>query len=354
MRGVILHGGSGTRLRPLTYTDVKQLLPLAGKPVSEYALMNLVDIGIRDINIVLGEVGSSEVKEYYGDGTKWGINISYTYQGKPLGIAQAIGLTRDFVKGEDFVVVLGDNYFHNGFSEILEKFEKNKNEAYLVLTEVSKPEEFGIVEIPNGKITRLVEKPKNPASNLAITGVYFLKPSIFPVIESLTPSWRGELEITDAFQKMIDTKLDIGYSIIKGWWKDTGTPEEFLNCNMMALEKITSGVKEGSKNGRHWRAYIEENVRIDGNSTVAGPCFIGSGTDITNSYIGPYTSIGRKCRIQNCHIENSVVMDNVSLNLDATNTILQSLIGPHSVIEDNKQGRKFLKFTVGRDSRIEV
>ncbi|MEM3828124.1 MAG: glucose-1-phosphate thymidylyltransferase [Conexivisphaerales archaeon] len=354
MRGVILHGGSGTRLRPLTYTDVKQLLPLAGRPVSEYALMNLIDLGIKEVNIVLGDIGANEVKSYYGDGEKWGVNISYTYQGKPLGIAHAIGLTKSFVNGDDFVVVLGDNYFQSGFNDIAEKFLKSESEAFLALAEVTNPGRFGVAEISNGRIVKLIEKPKNPASNLAITGVYFLRRGIFPVIESLSPSSRGELEITEAFQKMIDSGMKIGYSVIKGWWKDTGTPEEFLNCNMMALEKITSEMIDRQFGDKFWRAFIEDGVRIDGSSDLIGPCFIGSGTEIINSYIGPYTSVGRKCRIENCHIENSVVMDNVSINLDSSTIIRESLIGPNSNVNARKSGGKSLKFIVGRDSRIEV
>ncbi|MEM3844515.1 MAG: glucose-1-phosphate thymidylyltransferase [Candidatus Parvarchaeota archaeon] len=354
MKGIILHGGSGTRLRPLTYTDVKQLLPLAGRPVSEYALMNLIELGIKEVNIVLGEVGANEVKSYYGDGEKWGVNISYTYQGKPLGIAHAISLTKNFVNGDDFVVVLGDNYFQSGFSDIAEKFLKSENEAFLALTEVSNPEQFGVAEISDGRIVKLVEKPKNPASNLAITGVYFLRRGIFSIIESLSPSSRGELEITEAFQKMIDSGMKIGYSIIKGWWKDTGTPEEFLKCNMMALEKITSEMIDKQNGERFWRAFVEDSVRIDGSSNVTGPCFIGSETEIINSYIGPYTSIGRKCRIENCHIENSVVMDNVYINLDSSTIIRESLIGPNSSVSARKSGGKSLKFIIGRDSRIEV
>ncbi|MEM3192999.1 MAG: glucose-1-phosphate thymidylyltransferase [Candidatus Parvarchaeota archaeon] len=354
MKGIILHGGSGTRLRPLTYTDVKQLLPLAGRPVSEYALMNLIELGIKDVNIVLGEVGANEVKSHYGDGEKWGVNISYTYQGKPLGIAHAIGLTKNFVKGDDFVVVLGDNYFQSGFSDIAEKFMNSDNEAFLALTKVSNPEQFGVAEISDGRIVKLVEKPKNPASNLAITGVYFLRRGIFPVIESLSPSSRGELEITEAFQKMIDSGMKIGYSVIKGWWKDTGTPEEFLKCNMMALEKITSEITDEQNNGKYWRAYIEEKVQIDENSKVVGPCFIGKGTEIVNSYIGPYMSIGRGCRLVNANIENSVVMDKVFINMKSNSLIRESLIGPFTTIETDSASKNYLKFIVGRDAYIKI
>lgn len=354
MKGVILHGGSGTRLRPLTYTDVKQLLPLAGKPVSEYALLNLIGLGIRDINIVLGEIGSDEVRSYYGNGKKWGVNISYTYQGKPLGIAHAIGLTRNFTGGEDFVVVLGDNFFQNGFSHILEEFQKGKKEVLVTLTRVQNPERFGVAQIKEGKIIKLVEKPKKYMSNLAITGVYFLRKSIFPLIDSLTPSWRGEFEITEAFQMMIESGTDIGYFIIKGWWKDTGTPEEFLSCNMMALETITSGAADQQQGGIYWRALIEKGVRVNGNSKIIGPCFIGRGSEIVDSFIGPYTSIGRNCRVANAHIENSVIMDGVSINMDSSTMIRESIVGPSSVINSNGNGRKFLKFIVGRDTDIKV
>lgn len=354
MKGIILHGGSGTRLRPITYTDVKQLLPLAGKPVSEYALVNLIELGIRDINIVLGEVGYKEVQDHYGNGKKWGVNISYTFQGKPMGIAHAIGIAREFVGGDDFVVVLGDNYFQNGFLQLLEDFKGDKKDAFVAVTEVPNPQQFGVAEILDGRMVGLVEKPNVPKSNYAVTGVYFLKDSIFPFIDSLKPSLRGELEITEAFQKMIDSGMNIGYSVIKGWWKDTGTPQEFLSCNMMALEKATLGEERTSGKRQYWRASLEEGVSIDESSKIMGPCFIGSGTKIVNSYIGPYTSIGKNCRIENSHIENSVIMDGVYINLNLSAMIRESLIGPSTKIDSSSINRKFLKFIVGRDSMVEV
>jgi glucose-1-phosphate thymidylyltransferase len=333
---------------------VKQLLPLAGKPVSEYALNALIELGIKDINIVLGDIGAEEVKSYYGKGDKWGINISYTFQGKPAGIAQAVGLTREFVKDDDFIVVLGDNYFHSGFFQLLKDFRKEEMDAYVALTKVPDPEKYGIAEIQDGRIVRMVEKPKEPKSNLAVTGVYFLRKSIFPIIDSLKPSWRGELEITDAFQKMIEAGMKVGYSIITGWWKDTGTPGEFLRCNMMALERIP--VKETKLNDQsvYWRAQIEDEVSIDRDSKIVGPCFIGSGSVIENSYIGPYTSIGKNCRIKDSHIENSVIMDTVSTDLNFSSIIRESLVGPSSEIRSLRNNEKFLRIIIGRDSKIEV
>lgn len=354
VKGVILHGGSGTRLRPLTYTDVKQLLPLAGKPVSEYDLRALIELGIKDINIVLGDIGSEEVKSYYGNGDKWGINISYTFQGKPTGIAHAVGLTREFVGNDDFIVVLGDNYFHSGFSQLLADFRKDKKDAYVALTEVPDPEKYGIAEIRDGRIVSMAEKPKNPKSNLAVTGVYFLRKNIFRIIDNLKPSWRGELEITDAFQKMIEAGMKVGYSIITGWWKDTGTPEEFLRCNMMALERIPVGETRLNGEGAYWRTQIEGETNIDRDSKIVGPCFIGSGSVIKNSYIGPYTSVGRNCTIKNTHIENSVIMDNVSIDLSYSSIIRDSLVGPASTIRSLGNNERFLRFVIGRDSKIEV
>ncbi len=352
MKGVILHGGAGTRLRPLTYTDVKQLLPLAGKPVSEYILSNLIDLGIDEVNIVLGDVGRNEVQGYYGDGSKWGIHISYTYQGKPLGIAHAIGIVREFVKDDDFVVTLGDNYFHNGFEDLSRDFEEHGKEAYIAITEVPNPGQFGVAEISGGKITGITEKPRNPRSNYAVTGVYFLKKSVFPFIDSLKPSSRGELEITEVFQKMIDAGMEIGYSIITGWWKDTGTPEEFLSCNRLALEALVSN--SGDEHGTYSKAYLSENVTIDSRSKISGPCYIGSGSRIVNSSIGPYSSIGRNCRLEDCSVENSVIMDNVSILLDQSLKLKDSIVGPASVIKPNGVEEKSLRVIIGRDSKIEV
>ena len=192
MKGIILHGGFGTRLRPFTYTDVKQLLPVAGKPISEYALENLIEVGIKDVNIVIGSIGGDEVKSYYRNGERWGINITYTYQEKPLGIAHAIGLTKEFVGDDDFIVFLGDNYLSDGIAPLYDAYNSEEMDAMLALVRVKNPYQFGVAEIQEGKIVRLIEKPKEPKSDLAIAGVYFLKPAIFEAISRLIPSKRGE------------------------------------------------------------------------------------------------------------------------------------------------------------------
>lgn len=357
MKGVILHGGSGTRLRPLTYTDVKQLLPLAGKPVSEYALLNLIEIGIKEINIVVGEIGKNEVKEYYGDGTKWGAKITYTYQEKPLGIAHAIGMTRDFVGDDRFVVVLGDNYFQGGLKSLSDIFTSKNYDTLIALTKVTNPSQFGIAEVEGGKVVSLVEKPKEPKSDLAIAGAYFLSHKIFQIIEGLKPSWRNELEITEAFQVMLDRGMSIGYSIISGWWKDTGTVDEFLDCNRMVLDKLEPQIPSAydlQNSNISGRVHIGRNVEFKGSTKVLGPCYIGDGSVVEDSYIGPFTSIGSNCYLKTLEIEDSIVMDGSSLEISDGSRISGSLIGSNVSIMPSKSKSRTIRLIVGRDSKMEL
>jgi len=348
MKGVILHGGSGTRLRPLTYTDVKQLLPVGGKPVSEYALINMINIGIKDFIIVTGNIGGEEVRNYYKTGEKWNVNIEYVYQDKPLGIAHAILLTKDFIKDDDFIVYLGDNILEDNLSNLYSKFKTNNYDAMLVLTKVKNPEQFGIAYINNNKIVKLEEKPKNPSSNYAVTGLYFLKSSIFNILNGLTPSKRNEYEITDAFQEMLNKKMNLGYSFINGWWKDTGTVEDFLDCNRLVLENINrdSSIENNNIIGR---VKLDENAKII-NSKIKGPVYIGKNTIIENSSISPYTSIGDNCNIKGCYIEDSIIMDNVKINKNNL-MISESIIGENCIIENSDY---FNHFILGRDSKIRM
>ncbi len=353
MKGILLHGGSGTRLRPLTYTDVKQLLPIAGKPISEYALENMIDIGIKEINIVIGSIGGEEVKRYYGDGSKWNIRITYTYQEKPLGIAQAIGLTQSFVKDDSFIVYLGDNYLQDGISKLYEDFISKKYDAMIALVPVSNPSQFGIAEIKDDKITKLVEKPREPKSNLAIAGVYFLYPNVFEIISHLKPSGRNEYEITEAYQEMINKGMNVGYSIINGWFKDTGTVDDFLDCNRLVLDRIKGNqMKEESKISG--RIYLGENVKLLENTRILGPCYIGSNTKIKDSYIGPFTSIGANCNIENVEIENSIIMDETDIKMPGETRISESLIGPKTSIKPNNSRQRAMKLVLGRESKMEL
>lgn len=348
MKGIILHGGSGTRLRPLTYTDVKQLLPVAGKPISEYALINMINIGIKDFIIVIGNIGGDEVKNYYKNGEKWNVNIKYVYQDKPLGIANAILLAKDLIKNDDFIVYLGDNILEDKLNNLYKKFIKNNYDAMLVLTKVKNPEQFGIAYINNDKIVKLEEKPKDPKSNYAITGLYFLKSNIFDILKDLKPSKRNEYEITDAFQEMLNKKMNLGYSFIDGWWKDTGTVEDFLDCNRLVLENIER-VNSIENDNIIGRVKISEDAKII-NSTIKGPVYIGKNTIIENSNISPYTSIGDNCIINGCYIEDSIIMDNVKINKNNL-MISESIIGENSIIENSNY---FNHFIIGRDSKIKM
>ena len=353
MKGIILHGGSGTRLRPFTYTDVKQLLPVAGKPISEYALENLLEVGVKYVNIVIGSVGGNEVKNYYGNGEKWGINITYTYQEKPLGIAHAIGLTKDFVGNDNFIVFLGDNYLNDGISSLYDAYNSDEMDGMLALAKVNNPSQFGIAEVREGKIVKLTEKPKEPKSDLAIAGVYFLKSEVFDVISRLHPSKRGEYEITEAYQDMINNGRRIGYSIVTGWFKDTGTVDDFLECNRLVLDKISNYPLSLRKN-ISGRVLIDSSAIINENSTILGPCYIGPNAIVNNCYIGPFTSISANCKVDNADIEDSILMDGAKIDLSSSVTIRKSIIGPNASVIVGKNLKKVIRLILGRDSSVEL
>ncbi|WFO75966.1 glucose-1-phosphate thymidylyltransferase [Desulfurococcaceae archaeon MEX13E-LK6-19] len=359
MKGVLLHGGFGTRLRPLTHTGPKQLIPIAGKPVSQWCLEDLRDSGVKEIAVILGELAPERVIEYYGDGSWLGVKLTYIYQGYPYGLAHAVYVAKDFVEEEPFVVYLGDNILVEGIREFVRRFDNSDADAMILLTQVPDPRKFGVAEFDeNGRLKRLVEKPKKPPSNYALVGVYFFRPPhIFRAIESLKPSWRGELEITDAIQRLIDWGLRVDYAVVKGWWKDTGTPEDILEANRLLLdykyhEHIVKGKLE--ENVRvEGRVYIEEGAIIKSGSVVRGPVYIGANTVIgPNTYIGPYTSIGKNCVISNVEIENSVIMDNVVIK-DIRERIVNSLIGSGAKITCRAKRPHGLRFIAGENTIIE-
>jgi glucose-1-phosphate thymidylyltransferase len=356
LKGIILHGGHGTRLRPLTHTGPKQLLPIANKPMSQYALEDLKKAGIKDIAIIIGDVYPEKVKEYYGDGTSFGVNISYVFQDEPKGISHAIGLCKDFIKDDKFVVYLGDNVLRKDLLDYTKKFQKSNSDAMILLCEVDDPTRFGIAELDKNKqaIKKIVEKPKNSTSNLAVIGVYFLTPKIFGIIKKLKPSWRNELEITDALQMLIDEGNKIEYDIVTGWWKDTGTPEDILHANSLILDSI------GKENQFviNKDAKIQENIVIGKNSTISrdsfvkGPTIIGENCVIgPSARIGPYVSIGDNSKVKNCDIENSILMDNTTISSKIH--IKDSIIANGSKIEDNEEPKKH-QFLLGERSQVKL
>ena len=351
MKGVILHGGAGTRLRPLTHTGPKQLTPIANKPMSQYVLEYLTTAGIKDVSIILGDISPEKVKDYYGSGSKFNCSIQYIEQGKPLGIAHAIGLTEEFVGNAKFVVLLGDNLLEGNINKFIQEFEKSNYDAYILLTKSMHPKDFGVAELKDGKLINLIEKPENPQSNYVLTGIYFFTPLIFNYIKQLKPSWKNEYEITEALQLLLKDKKNIGYDIIDGWWKDTGTVEDILAANMLILDKQKNNEEIINVKGK---VVIGRNVVISSDSVVRGPCIIGDNTIIEDkAFIGSYTSIGNNCKIMKASIENSIIMNNSNINTE--NTIVDSIIGNNSTIMDANSlkppGKRLL---LGESSRIYI
>jgi glucose-1-phosphate thymidylyltransferase len=346
MKAVILHGGQGTRLRPLTHTGPKQLLKIAGKPVSLWGISSLKELGIKDFAIILGNNHPEKVVEFYGDGSPFDINITYIYQGEALGLADAIYKAKDFVDKDSFVVYLGDNIVLDGLKSLIHF----NGSASILLAKVNNPNRFGVAIIKDGKVVKLIEKPKEFISDLALVGVYAFTPEIFTAIERIKPSWRGELEITDAIQELLNEGKEVNYSIVEGWWKDTGTPEDLLEANMILLDRFLERKVSGKIEGK-----IEGRVKADEsfieNSTVRGPVYIGKNSVIKNSFIGPYTTIGDNCIIENSEISNSLIMDEAYIS---NVSIIDSIVGEKAKISKKDGLPSGRKIIVGENSIVEV
>ena len=351
MKGVILHGGAGTRLRPLTFSGPKQLIPVANKPISQYVLEDLRDSGIREIAIILGNIYPEKVVNHYGDGSRFGVRITYIHQGEPKGIAHAVGLCKEFVAGDDFVVYLGDNLIQHGIKRYLNEFQNGEYDGYILLKEVEDPTRFGVAKFDDsGKLVDVIEKPKQPPSNYAVIGVYFFKPIVFDIIKELKPSWRGEYEITDTIRLMMQKGYKIGYSIIDGWWFDTGKKDDILQVNSIILdETIKREIRGEVINSRiDGRVTVMEETKII-NSIIRGPSIIGRNCEIKDSYIGPYTSIGDNASITRSSIEYSIVLENTII--EGVDRLEESLIGANAkLIKKNKAN--IIKLHVGDYSEI--
>lgn len=355
MKGIILHGGHGTRLRPLTHTDPKQLIPIANKPISQYALEDLRESGIIDIAIVVGDIYPEKVKEYYQNGSKFGVKITYVHQDQPRGIAHAVGLCEDFVGGDPFVVYLGDNLLKGGIARFVKSFEGSDFNVMVLLCQVKNPERFGVAKFDSsGKLVQLIEKPKQPPSNYALTGIYFFRPLIFDAIRQLTPSWRGELEITEAIQLLLERNSPVHHQFVEGWWKDTGTHEDILDANSLVLDDLKPEIigEVEDKGSIQGRVFVDKGAYVKRGATIRGPAIIGKEALIEGGvYIGPYTSIGNGVKLKRGEIENSIIMDNSLIDVDEK--ITDSIIGPWSEITSGKPGKpKGRTFIVGDRSRM--
>ena len=326
MKGLILSGGKGTRLRPLTYTSAKQLVPVANKPVLFYGIEALVAAGITDIGIVVGDT-QAEIRAAVGDGSKWGAKVTYIPQDAPRGLAHAVLISEPFIGADPFVMYLGDNLLNRGIVEFVEQFVKEKPAAQILLTPVPDPQMFGVAELTGDKVVRLVEKPKEPKSNLALVGVYMFGPEIFASVKTIKPSFRNELEITDAIQDLIDRGLRVTPHLVSGWWKDTGKLEDMLEANRLILQTLTPSnagtVDAASK--IEGTVVIEAGAVVE-NSVIRGPAVIGLGARIKNAYVGPFTSIGRDVEISHSEIEHSIVLEGALIH-DLDTRVADSLIG---------------------------
>ncbi|MFC4550036.1 MULTISPECIES: glucose-1-phosphate thymidylyltransferase [Halorussus] len=357
MKGVILAGGTGSRLRPITHTGPKQLVPIANKPVLEYALDDLKEAGITEIGIILGNKGRDEIQAYFGDGSDFGVNITYIVQGAPLGLAHAVGCARDFVGDDSFVVYLGDDLMRGGITELVEDFTADEYAAGIGLQKVNDPSRYGIVDVNDGgDVIKLVEKPDDPPNDLALIGVYVFTPAIFDEIETLGKSWRGEYEITEAIQGLLDDGERIQSHVVQGWWKDTGKPKDVLHANQLVLDDIESSIRgtitaEESVRGR---LQLGAGSIIEEGAIVRGPVSIGENTVIkSGTYVGPYTSIGDECIIDGAHIESSVVVGESEIS--AERTIVDSLIGRRANITTNYEKKpEGERLVVGQNSSLEL
>lgn len=351
MKGLILSGGKGTRLYPLTYTCAKQLVPIANKPVLFRVIEAIKEAGITDIGIVVGDT-AAEIKEAVGDGSRWGVNVTYIPQEAPLGLAHAVKIAQDFLGEERFVMFLGDNVIQGGISGLVKQFEANDYNCQIVLTRVAHPQQYGVAVLKNGAVVRLVEKPRDPPSNLALVGIYMFDHHVFEAVNNIRPSWRNELEITDAIQYLVDHGYKVYPYIHEGWWIDTGAPGDMLDANRLVLDelepKVEGYVDRDSK--LIGKVTIQKGAEIIG-SVIRGPAIIGEETRIVNSYVGPFTSIYHHVVVEKSEIEHSIVLEHSRI-IDIPQRIENSLIGRNVEIIRSPLLPKAYKMTLGDHSKV--
>ena len=353
MKGLILSGGKGTRLRPLTFTQAKQLVPVANKPVLFYGIEALKDAGITDIGIIVGDT-KEEIIRSVGDGSRWEVNISYIEQEAPLGLAHAVKISERFLGTDPFVMYLGDNILKSGIKSLVEEFSEKKPNSLILLTEVPNPEMFGVAELKNGKVIRLVEKPKDPVSNLALVGVYMFDRHVFEAVKAIKPSWRNELEITDAIQYLVEHGYEVQPHLVTGWWKDTGKIEDILEANRLILESISGEIQgEVDKTSKINGQVVIEKGAVVKNSIIRGPAIIGANSEIVDSYIGPFTSIQNECKISRTEIEHSIVLEGSEIS-EVGSRIDESLIGRGVRIFKCPPKPSVYRFMVGDKSEIGI
>jgi glucose-1-phosphate thymidylyltransferase len=353
MKGLILSGGKGTRLRPITHTSAKQLVPVANKPVLFYGLEALAAAGIRDIGIVVGDT-QAEIRAAVGDGSRWNVRVTYIEQDAPRGLAHAVLISEQFLGTDPFVMYLGDNLLNRGITRFVEEFAREKPAAQILLARVPDPQMFGVAELTDGRVTRLVEKPKEPKSDLALVGVYMFGSDVFASVKAIKPSFRNELEITDAIQNLIDRGLEVRPHIVEGWWKDTGKLEDMLEANRLILDTIERSI-EGTVDAEsriEGKVVIGKGAVIE-KSVVRGPVVIGCDAKISHAYVGPFTSVGDKVQIRETEIEHSIILEGAVLT-DLANRIEDSLIGRNVSIYRLPVRPSAYRFMLGDNSEVGI
>ena len=354
LKGLILSGGRGKRLRPITYTSAKQLVPVANKPVLFYGLEAMAAAEIRDVGIVIAPDTGQEIRDAVGDGSAFGLTVSYIEQPEPLGLAHALLTAEPFLGDAPFVMYLGDNILRDGITDLVATFRADRPDALILLTPVSDPQRYGVAELDaDGRVARLVEKPSEPKSDLALVGVYMFTAAVFEAARAIEPSARGELEITDAIQHLVNTGLRVDPHIVRGWWKDTGHVQDMLEANRLILDDIEECVDGELIDSRvEGRVRIETGARLE-RTTVRGPAIIGRDSELTDAYIGPYTAIGGGVSVSKAEIEHAIVLEGSSIQ-DLNGRIEASLIGKNVVIARSPDLPRAYRFVIGDNAEIAI
>jgi glucose-1-phosphate thymidylyltransferase len=353
MKALVLSGGAGTRLRPITHTSAKQLLPVANKPVLFYGLEAIRDAGITDVGVVVGDTAPA-IREAVGDGSAFGLRVTYIPQEAPLGLAHAVLVAQDFLGEDDFVMYLGDNFIVGGIAELVEEFRAARPDAQIMLTQVADPRDFGVAELDEyGQVIGLEEKPAEPKSDLALVGVYMFTPCVHAAVRSLQPSWRGELEITEAIQRLIDDGRKVASTTISGYWKDTGNVTDMLEVNRLVLETVEPLRRGVVQPGCELigRVVIGDGAEVSG-SRIVGPAIIGAGARVANSYIGPFTSVAEECAITDSEIEYSIVLRGASIR--GVRRIEASIIGRDVEVTPAPRVPKAHRLILGDHSKVQI
>jgi glucose-1-phosphate thymidylyltransferase len=353
LRGLILSGGKGTRLRPITHTSAKQLVPVANKPVLFYGIEAMAQAGIDEVGIIIAPETGDEIRAVAGDGSRFGVKLTYIVQDEPLGLAHAVLTAEPFLDSCPFVMYLGDNLLQGGIEDLVDAFRASEPDALILLTPVPDPEQYGVAELSNGTVVRLVEKPSAPKTDLALVGVYMFTPTVHQAARAIEPSGRGELEITDAIQHLVDKGSRVEPHIVKGWWKDTGRLDDMLAANRLVLDTIENRVEgELIDSQVDGRVVVEAGARLE-RSTVRGPAIIGAGARLTDCYVGPYTAVGERCEIENAEVEHSILLSGAVVR-DLEGRMESSLLGRNVTIQRGDGQPRAFRFMVGDNSEIGI